>query len=611
MKCVRSLVWVLCMIGVASRAYATCDPDTEADKQLRAFLAAKYPGGAQVLAFDHRNRAMSAWEWKNKRLKETPAALERSESDRPLLHLTGGGVPLAVVIMNTNPVVFRVAQTESAQVDSASLESIKKFLAAFSGFAGTAVTTIAQPELNKRVDASRVGDGVSARKTENDRNATEAKSHTVDIASLILAMHAASKRVENAIGPLKKSVGDLKTKIDTLDDAGRRLVSYAQLTELGDETAVRPAATLSHLPTQIDDALTDVEKALPLPEVPCLAGVTSLGRAIRLKLEGLPENSVEANRVRDEYREIVRKLVAFKCDDAAIEAPVRAIAEWLRDSPVSSDAPPDEVRAVLLAAEGSINEYTAFASEVGKLTEKAGGLLKERQNAILSASSLALVVKRIPDDVCAAIAGVIEVTRRDSTVDLPFGKEGNETFKITVDSPFDKVSLEHGKDVERKYALARKSWIDPDVDVALTYTRLFEPTFALADDIDPDPSDTTPPGKTVRRTKKDTRAGQLAMMLTARFPSVPLTKYVAPQLGFLVSTGNPGAFAGLAFRLGPYFKLSAGTTYQKVTKLERGFVVDQAPPAGKTAVETRSGFDHRGYVALSITLDNIPFFKTN
>ena len=208
----------------------------------------------------------------------------------------------------------------------------------------------------------------------------------------------------------------------------------------------------------------------------------------------------------------------------------------------------------------------------------------------------------LDDDPCSLTSGVLEVTRlTGNQVDVGWSRIRTESLKIVANPRYtDALVLRREKEVSTKYKLARPMAADLDVDVAVTYTPLQDRTYAAREQTPtPEGSD---PVFVPHLQDESTRAGELADFLTAR------RWLVSPQIGFGIQVDEPKIFLGLSG--GPkFFKLSGGWTWQQVQALGRGQVEGQTPLSSADELSTRDTFINDWYVALAITIDDLPFFK--
>ncbi|HEX7808297.1 MAG TPA: hypothetical protein VF608_06230, partial [Thermoanaerobaculia bacterium] len=296
------------------------------------------------------------------------------------------------------------------------------------------------------------------------------------------------------------------------------------------------------------------------------------------------------------------------CDGGTRDA-MRLLGRWLADSPPGNAPVTDEDQSTALSViENAALRFATVRSKTAAAIEKGTESLKERFKPVQTAARVVQVANILASydttKPCTLSAGVIEVDRRiNPLANLPFGKESEETITISANPAFPDIEKRHPVPVEVTYRIAKRRKVDFDVDVSLVYTDLTSPTFGVKA-IDPAPA-TGDKYEIIRKSEKS-RAGDLAAMLTMK--GAGIAKYVNPQVGAGVTADRPALFAGLAFPIGPYFKFSGGWTWQKVTKLANG-QKEGDPISGEDALKTRDGFGDSWYASLSITLDNLTFFK--
>lgn len=193
----------------------------------------------------------------------------------------------------------------------------------------------------------------------------------------------------------------------------------------------------------------------------------------------------------------------------------------------------------------------------------------------------------------------------------PTGPRPPNTQGASEAAPFkDSVVLRHATDVSSSYEIQRAWRWGFDVDVATVYTEIASAVFTSVPTLNlatTEPDDTV---NIVRQTDEQGRAGELTMFLSLQWrprQGAASTFSIGPQLGAGLSTDHPAIFAGVGFGLGRYVKLGVGWNWQEVKEL-RNQKVDQILGLGES-VQTRDAFDDGYYVSLSITLDELPFFK--
>jgi hypothetical protein len=618
----RLVALFLLVMTAAMPAVATCDGQDQPtlNREIEAYLKNKKPAlpRANILGFDHKNQRWTAYHWDGTYVTESKDLLDRRLSERPRFFFDAS--PTVVLVYNTNPVVFRAAQSESTQMDGEALASLTKFLSAAGGFLTTGVTGIAQGMLKRTPGVPAIhgidggGDRFQMLDAElHTTKLTPSEELTAIVGLLDIRMATLVKGLGDDLHykELQADAANLKKQGAAISAAAAQVASIAQLAELGGDVRITRPVIDANLATSVDDALTKLRADLnALPSLPCADIVSALRALIIVELEGFSSDRLLRNRAQADFNKVVDELVSPDChDDEQLRHAVSHMALWLRANPPKVTIPDDDIREQLMILLDQTSDYLAAQAGIDAAVAKSKDLLDKQKDAVGTSAGVVVVARRIadvPDSPCAFTNGVIEVSRpQHSNAALKFGQEGQETFKLAPDPAFDKITFTHAQPLDPKFALARKAAFDPDFDVALTYTKLADPSFELeAHD------DVTPKTYTVRQTKRTTKAGQIALMMTLHYVPWSWTKVVAPQIGFLASTGNAGVFLGGAIQPLPYLKVSAGSTWQQVTALPHGWTVDQITPKGEATLQTRNRFGHRMYIALSITLDNLSLFKS-
>lgn len=616
----RIIFAAIVTLGLANNALAACD----VEEQLITYLKAHAPDRAQILALDHATRRWSGYSWIKPNLTKTREGFENLSLAKP--RVLNGKDPLIVVVTNTNTLLYTVAQTAAIRVDSAELAALQALALNLGGVLQFATVADGQREVlsnlesvtMSRVDTADETNRFNAFKIETVPIKVLPRDLEVISATFVEALEAEADKLAQPLTDLRVAAASLKSNVDLATTRGSSLNSLIQVIEAGQTPSNIPPHGPADLllPQTIESDFSNLVTELALirdVETLCVAESGAALTAVGHKRFGFPADSRRKEAARKEFDEALDALTSAggkSCDGETRDA-MRLLGRWLAAAPPTESPAPDAQQEALMNIENAALRFATIGSKTSAAIEKASEALKEQFKPVQTAARVVQVAKKLenydPAKPCTLSAGVIEVDRRNDTIaDLPFGKEGEETFVISANPSFPDIEKNHAVPIEVSYGIAKQRRFDFDVDVSLVYTSLLNPTFGVQEVVDPNaPAGSSKQYKIIRKSEKS-RAGDLAAMLTFKGPGI--TSIVQPQIGAGVTADQPAFFTGLAIPLGPYFKLSGGWTWQKVTKLANG-QKEGDPISGEDALSTRDGFGDSWYVSLSITLDNIPFFK--
>ena len=610
---------VIIVVGATGTAHAQCIPETE----LTDYLTRHYPNKEkQILAFDHKTRTWAGYRWKNNDLDPEPSSFEDLALAKPRVLINSD---LLVVVTNTNPLLYAATQSEATRVDSADLASLRD-LALLIGGVATVATEIAgqrdalgqlqaaaaarvQPQ--RAADAQLMGELMAKPITPTDLD---------ELAALfVTALDAETATVDTPLAELTAAANGLKALLTKATVRGESLSALIQIVEVGQAPiALLPVTPADlQLPHELEKGFVNLAAARaamqtvkPLCADEAAAAITAIGH----KRFGYPADARLRAAAEKEFAEALKALTGaggLTCDGDSRDV-LRLLGRWLESSPPANSPAPDAQQIALEQIEDAASKYVTVIAKSAATVKGAGETLQNRFKPVQTAARV-VAISQLQNkyfdgntDYCSLITGVIEVDRSiRSENKLPFGKEGDEKFVISPNPSFADIEKYHPAPVTAPFLVAKKRLLDFDIDVALVYTKLSNPTFTAVEVPVPD---TNPQQKKIfiRRTNESTRAGDLAALLTIKGPG-PYW-WLHPQIGAGVQSDTPALFAGVAAPIGPYFKLSGGWTWQKVTRLANGLIEDQEIAAAGD-LKTRDGFARKWYASLSITLDNVPFFK--
>ena len=585
---------------------------------LQTYLKLKSVPPMRIAAFDHVKKTWSGWTWDGSHLQTlaAPTFAVPPENDPTLVVDRGGRVGIFVV--NTSPLLYAAEQGAVTVSDIAAIEDLKKILSLMGGFVSSATQVAAQNvtsgQLQARIAAANRTMGRSADRSEMAQRTTDLPELADAVASAVIVLDQEKKQASDLTKDLvdaAKNLSAITTRVDTARD-----VIAVQLQLLENEPPRFSRVALENVTvTSADllDAFQAVEQkiaAVSQTTPPCPETITALRQALLWKIDGVPPAQSMSQPFASNWPKLVSRLTDATADCAgALGASIHLVGRWLATNP-PQDEPADPATAELfMPLLRSADDYVAITTKRDGAVSNAEEALSKRSAALketvqvsnfvtLRNTYLAGVPAANAD--CLLAMGVVPV--RELTYDeLGIGptKVRNEEFALTIRPAFAAAVERQRADAAGKFHL-RKSNLDFDIDTALAYTRLYESEFKA---VKVNETDTK---FTIQETGRKTRAGQLAMLVTGRPQSL---RGLGLQLGFGLDTANPALYTGVAWRLGDFAKISVGETFQRVKKLANGQAVGQSDLTSAEALTTRDGWTSRPYIALSLTLDNLPLFS--
>lgn len=302
---------------------------------------------------------------------------------------------------------------------------------------------------------------------------------------------------------------------------------------------------------------------------------------------------------------------------AVLRRPIQAVKERLIalhangvGPPSNGGAEPAQDRALRPLIE-SLNAYLTLVSRRSDAIKAADELMAKRGDAAKVAGAVQKTIELrdrslLRKDPCSLIAGVLQVPRPGAgQTELKWSQIRSETFKVVADSPYkDVITPSHPTEVTTGYELKRTGRWSFDVDVATIYTEIADPVFAA---VDPD-KDPNTMNSVIGQTDEKGRAGKLGLFVSFQRRVGKGSQFsFGPQIGAGFNTDHPSIFAGFGIGISRYAKLGFGWSVQQIKELRKAKIGD---PVAKTEdITTRDAFGNNYYVSLSITLDELPFFK--
>jgi hypothetical protein len=616
---------VLLLLAFLSAERANAQPACDPEVEIKRFLKAEYGRGPQtVLAFDHQTQQWSAYIWKDNRLSSLGSPdFESAFTNKPRLFLPKGEQPI-VLVVNTDPMLFATSFTGATEAPIEDLASLQKLAGLLGGFVSAKVALL-PPEFDPQAAGRALSATVRIAMAPEKR--VQADANLWDpVKSLLEQLKKPTEDIGTALDTLKKPGGELEAQLQTINAANAEIKNYLQMIESRSAGGIEPRSRFDQLASS-PSQLAEVEKrfdeiaaaaaALQNVKPVCPVALAALRDAARLFRTPLPDNKLPEKRAAVDA--FLKALESIDADPgcAALNAPVLKIKESLKElhrdgagPPSAQGATPEQDRALRPLVEG-LNAYLSQVDQRSTALKATNELMAKRGDTSKVAGAVDVTLQRRKDhllsnDPCSLVTGVLEVTRPGAgDTDLRWSQVRSEGFKIVVDSPYkDSVTLNnHATDLTPGYELRRAGRWDFDVDVATVYTELADPEFSAVDD---DKSATTPP--IIEQTGEKTRAGELGMFVSFQRRLTGRDQFsFGPQIGAGLSTDHPAFFAGFGIGISRYAKLGFGWTWQRVKELKDNKIGD---PVAKTEdIKTRDAFDDNYYISLSITLDELPFFK--
>lgn len=627
------LVFTLALLLFAPATFAqssTCDTAALLEAYIPAALAKEAKkdedvakAKLRVAAYDHVSGDWTAWEWKPDD-KTTQPTLTRltDEDDFELPHTNEPTlrVPkehgVMVVAVNTIPSLYSTKLTASTESDIEGIADLQRLAGLFGNFVTTGVAARAAVAPSSAVMTAEgfTNSGVDTRSmsvTEKTEFFELAKSDIhrlgADLEAVISVLHPQAEALARANGALKdaaQTAGSATTALATLRDEA---VVHLQLMESG-TSAPSPLPSLQGLDRQLVTSLTQLrsarDAAVALPAA-CPAVIQHLDRALVWQIDGLPTQADPILRYPKEWDDAIEALqqpaLTGKCPTELVQ-PLAGIGAWLEKNKPIAGGVTGELRTKFLQMHQHLFDFLNAHAQRETLTANATQMLSKRAAALKQATQLADLGRLVGEVFLQGACGLLRVQRVEGRdLNLPFTKIRNEEFSINIRPAFASEIERRRADVAAaKYHLTRRDW-DFDVDTAVVYTDIQNAEYHVVD-TDPDEEAAT---FVVAEKARETRAGDLALLLTAKPYAA---KGFGAQLGFGFDTASPSIYLGLGYAFGDYIKLSGGRTWQRVTKLGEGYALGGTVNSA-TDLATREGYDNDWYLALSVTLDNLPFFK--
>lgn len=634
--------------GAAAAVAAPCDAERVLEDYLRHQETVQ-PGtllpGDRIVAYDHRrgDRWWRGYRW------ECPggaavAGCGLVAIGEPTFEIRPEGHPRLTVprsgrlhafVVGTNPLAYTVTAGDSKEADHEDLADLQQLALLAGSTASTAAATLGTELFG--LDAA-----VAAAQVQRATAEDSAMLRTLQISPSALAatptpglqdFYDAIVAVLTTRGQeLQKAFLDLQTRAKAVGDSLAELEAIERVlraVETGDTAAIvsplpaAPSEATLHLQfEELAKARTALEGKKPI----CPKDLSVLLRAIELRQRDLPPTTRPAERAAHvaELDELIRHLGSGDvCTDLRLA--LGAAATWFRAHPATDGVLPRPDDALLKALAKVIEGYRAGFEKKEEPLALTKTLLEKRGTVGRRASLLAFVRTRQPGfstspPHCALTHGVVPVSRADGQlVDVPWSKVRTEPFKIAFDQSLKDVVTPTRADREDKYELQMESlWRNFDIDLGLVHSGLEQPTYSAVAASTVDATDGGGDGTAseketelplvIARTQTEALSGDVAMFVSWLPDRLQRGGFsMGPQIGFGLDDDRPAAFAGIVFSIGRFLNLSGGWSWQEIEDLAPGVAVGDVVTSADD-IRRHKDFEDDWYAALTITLDDLPFF---
>ncbi len=543
-----------------------------------------------VLVYDHSSRT---WRAHGKLDQER---IDRDVAGKPTVSL-GRREELIVVVDNTNPLLYTLTAGAATEVDIPELVEVKKLAALLGSNIGSLVET-----LNAEREARPPGDPGT------------------DIFMVL----------QKALLDLQKSSSKVSCSTAMITDQTSRAGHFIQRLELGG-VAEYP---IKLNPVECDDlATSDLE-------IQSDAAFESLSRQLRAAREPgdlcLPflqaaERAFGGDFAKgDDIRKAVldAEATAPTCTQEMKEVsdnllrPLRAMRAALEQQPQPADLA-TQLRILAKPFLGETKKLVALITRYGEIHTGATTLLGKRDEVRKAASQVELFERRVRQHLLAGLQECSDrtlgqcvtaksVSRRlvlaNEFKPVRWDKIQNHSLVLEANAPLASVVVpSRPAKSEAPYSLdsiTRDLW---GIAASVVTTRIVEPTFTAVSDGAEDPT------FTIKKTDKETRAGEVALLVDyglglALFQKAPTWVHgLGIEFGAGTDTDQPAFFGGISFRIGRFVRFGGGITYQQVTELEgqhEGQTVSSA-----TDLRTRDDFTGKPYFSFSVALEAFSLFS--
>ena len=581
----------------------SCDPTA----QITNFLERQHPSDAmKVVTYDAEENLWRGYAWnpnagseKRLLLLDDGSIFYRKRSGIPRMALSPKE-PFSVLVTNINPLAYSARTTQITTANIEDLATLQQLASLFGDLLVSGAKVASYSDLPSHVSVS--GDKMTfalqrviATTPTLGQIATDLKealeTYLTPHAVGVKTVNTTAKRILQTAQQLDERFGAFTAFVQRVED---RVPDLAVPTDIS--TLPISAEDLSNDLRQLDTQRTSLRNNVPT----CTSTIAAALELVQLRVRGVPEKAADRTDALNRYLTLLNDLTQESLDadscNAQLQKPLTQLASWLTSNRLETaldekDRPDLAQIAYLLSGTTSV-----LTKRTSTITE-ANDLLSRQALLGRAASTLNVLVTRMQpylrlSDPCALKYGVIEIPRpQGRSTTIPWAEFDTETVKLTPDPTFkDRVQLKHAE-VTSTLEIARLRRWEFDTDIALTYTNVVDPDFGLV------------AGK-VDRTAEKSHAGDLGLFMTMK----PKDRAFGAQFGLGLG-GYPAAFLGGALQLGPWVKISAGGTAQRVKTLAGGQREGETSLASKEDIKTKDTFDNGWYLGLSITVDNLPFFK--
>lgn len=642
------LLFIALLGGVSSSPIEAQCSSEGWQQSLRHNLSRQGISSTTVLATTHKTGDWSAWSWNGTSLAPLPEVKTQPDGSAKLtLDLDSDGTPFQVFVVDTNPLVYATKLAAAADSPTEDRAQLEKFLQLVGNLLGSISASTGFSGFSSFALQKSLLESAPSRIANLQYETDETTFDWTKAQSLWPARDDAHPDLIARLGDLSESLEEYKPHVEDLHEAledvpdllvrvrdlGKSVPldtnarkQFLQLVEL---KAWKPGDAIPYGPTgdepirQAVKELTEAEGRVVAVPLPCIESLGRLGQLMDLAL--LP-SAPDPDAVDKTFSGLLSKLTSDSCDEADLEERIRNVALWF-GMPGQGPTPPGRINTpigttILTFQQEALRPLNKDLAKKGESVagisaglKAASGLISDATvNEILSDKLHELIGNARGRTIAADLLnhGVVRVVRPEHPViKLKRGNRRTEEFSISSISLLKAgITLDdetHPTAGKRSYQVMRKGgFFKVSYDFALiAYSDVDAPSFdELEVKVDGETKDV------IAQADQESKNGSLALFASF-MPRSREKKFINGgfQFGLGIDTSDPSAFAGLVLGLGKYVRISGGWSIFQVDELRSGFELGSDVPA--VGNYQREGYDDGAYIALSVTLNEIPLFKSN